>query len=267
MKLFICADIEGTCGITDWKETLCGKPEHEYFRRQMSAEVAAVCRGALKGGFTRVVVRDAHGTAMNIIPEMLPEQTRIYRGWTGDPYCMLSGLDSSFSGVVFTGFHSPAGNGGSPLSHTMNTSLYSVKINGRAVSEFLINAYTASYIGVPLLLLTGDYGICFEAEKELPGLPTVSTQICTGGSTLSLHPKAAEKLIEQTAEEVLTAENTASATMLPLPDRFSIEVSYKEHKKAHRLSFYPGAFLRRADTVVFECTDYYEALRFMHFCM
>ena len=100
MKLFVCADIEGCCGITDWSETRPGSPQSEAFRKQMTEEVAAVCRGALEAGFDRVVVRDAHDSARNLLPELLPEQTRIYRGWTGDPYGMLSGLDGSFAGVV-----------------------------------------------------------------------------------------------------------------------------------------------------------------------
>ena len=95
MKLFVCADIEGCCGITDWAETQPGAPQSEAFRRQMTEEVAAVCRGALAAGFDRVVVRDAHDSARNLLPELLPEQARVYRGWTGDPYGMLSGLDGS----------------------------------------------------------------------------------------------------------------------------------------------------------------------------
>ena len=223
MKLFVCADIEGCCGITDWSETQPGSPQSEAFRKQMTEEVAAVCRGALEAGFDRVVVRDAHDSARNLLPELLPEQTRIYRGWTGDPYGMLSGLDGSFAGVVFTGFHSPARTGGSPLAHTMDTGLYEVRLNGRIASEFLLNAYAAARIGVPVLMLTGDYGICFDAEKELP--------------------------------------------TLRLPDSFMLEASYKAHPRAYRNSFYPGAFLRDANTVVFESDDFYEILRFMHFCL
>ena len=267
MKLFVCADIEGCCGITDWAETQPGAPQSEAFRRQMTEEVAAVCRGALAAGFDRVVVRDAHDSARNLLPELLPEQARVYRGWTGDPYGMLSGLDGSFSGVVFTGFHSPAHSGGSPLAHTMDTGLYEVRLNGRIASEFLLNAYAAARIGVPVLMLTGDYGICFDAEKELPTLPTVCTQVGSGGGTLSLHPRAAISLIERTAAAVLTPEYVETAGRLRLPDSFTIEASYKEHPRAYRNSFYPGAFLRDANTVVFESNVFYEILRFMHFCM
>ena len=52
-----------------------------------------------------------------------------------------------------------------------------------------------------------------------------------------------------------------------MPDSFMLEASYKAHPRAYRNSFYPGAFLRDANTVVFESDDFYEILRFMHFCL
>ena len=35
-RIFISADIEGTCGIAHWDETELGKAEYEPFRRQMT---------------------------------------------------------------------------------------------------------------------------------------------------------------------------------------------------------------------------------------
>lgn len=45
-RIFLSADIEGTCGIAHWDETELGKPDYEPFRRQMTREVAAACEGA-----------------------------------------------------------------------------------------------------------------------------------------------------------------------------------------------------------------------------
>ena len=42
-RIFLSADIEGTCGIAHWAETELGKPDYEPFRRQMTREVAAAC--------------------------------------------------------------------------------------------------------------------------------------------------------------------------------------------------------------------------------
>ena len=42
MKVFLSADIEGTCGITDWSETERATPfDYNYFRKQMTCEVVA----------------------------------------------------------------------------------------------------------------------------------------------------------------------------------------------------------------------------------
>ena len=43
-RIFLSADIEGTCGIAHWDETELGKPDYEPFRRQMTREVAAARR-------------------------------------------------------------------------------------------------------------------------------------------------------------------------------------------------------------------------------
>ena len=49
-RIFLSADIEGTCGIAHWDETELGKPDYEPFRRQMTREVAAACEGAFAAG-------------------------------------------------------------------------------------------------------------------------------------------------------------------------------------------------------------------------
>lgn len=43
MKLYLSADIEGTCGIAAWDETEKSKPEYAPFANQMSREVSAAC--------------------------------------------------------------------------------------------------------------------------------------------------------------------------------------------------------------------------------
>ena len=45
-RIFISADIEGTCGIAHWDETEKGHIGYDQFARQMSLEVAAACEGA-----------------------------------------------------------------------------------------------------------------------------------------------------------------------------------------------------------------------------
>ena len=67
MKVFLSADMEGTCGIVSWPETERATPfDYSPMQKQMSREVAAACRGALAAGAEEVLVKDAHDSARNI---------------------------------------------------------------------------------------------------------------------------------------------------------------------------------------------------------
>ena len=150
MKLFISADMEGLAHVTTSSEVNRDHGDYSYFCEWMSKEVATVAESALKKGFKEVFVKDGHASGRNIVPSYLPSGTKLLRSWTGDPLSMMAGLDESFNGVIFVGYHSAAGHAGNPLAHTISGQKIShLKINDQLASEFLLNAYTASYYGVP----------------------------------------------------------------------------------------------------------------------
>ena len=266
MKVFISADIEGTCGIASWAETeRSAAMDYTPFQKQMTREVRAACDGALAAGADGLLVRDAHDSARNLEPAALPECARILRGWTGDPLSMMSGLDrDSYDAVLFTGYHAWASSGGNPLSHTMNLRNDYVTLNGVRMSEFLMNAYTAGYYGVPVVFLSGDRALCDFARELIPGIVTVPVNEGLGGASLSIHPDAAVRAIREGAERAVRgAKNCA----VPMPDRFEMAIRFREHQTAYSKSFYPGARLEDEKNVVFASGDWYEMLRFAHFVL
>jgi len=267
-KIFLSADIEGVCGISHWDEASPSKPDYAYFARQMTREVAAACQGAIDGGIAEVLVRDAHHGARNLDPSGLPRGARALRGWTNDPYMMVSGLDASFDGVFFTGYHSCAGSDANPLAHTMTTSVSLLSINGQAASESVIHCLAAASMKVPVLLVTGDEGLCESVRAINPRIHTVAVNRGMGDATLSLfHPdEATERIREAAKAAVAAASIDPQAFQYPMPDRFDVEVTYRKHADAARNSYYPGARKTGPHSVLFETADYYEALRFMHFC-
>ena len=167
-KIFLSADIEGTCGIAHWDETSKGHADYPAFAQQMTREVAAACEGALSAGCTELLVKDAHDSACNLIPDQLPEEVKLFRGWGSDPKGMVAGLDGTYDGVFFTGYHSGAGMDTNPLAHTMNRQNNYVKINGIICPELMINSLTAAQEGVPVRLGTGDKGLCEWVKKMNP---------------------------------------------------------------------------------------------------
>ena len=247
MRLYLSADIEGTCGIADWAETeRATMDDYRPFAAQMTAEVAAACEGAVAAGAEDILVKDAHDSARNLDAARLPRQAR----------------------VLFTGYHAWGCCGGNPLSHTMTTACDQVTLNGVPASEFLINAYTALYFGVPVAFLSGDRELCAFAQDWLPGLVAVPVNEGRGGGVLSMHPQAAVEAIRAGAEEAVRRLRAGGAGMsVPLPRRFAATVRYKEHKDAYRRSFYPGARLEDSKTISFDAEDWYEVLRFCHFVL
>ena len=121
MRVYLSADIEGTCGIADWAETeRATMDDYRPFAAQMTAEVAAACEGAVAAGAEEIVVKDAHDSARNLDGSRLPRQARLFRGWTGDPLSMMAGLDGGqFGAVLFTGYHAWAACGGNPLGERL----------------------------------------------------------------------------------------------------------------------------------------------------
>jgi D-amino peptidase len=263
MKVFISADIEGVTGATHPNETDKSHAEYAEFREQMTAEVAAACEGALNAGAAEIVVKDAHATGRNLIASKLPREVRLIRSWTLDPYEMVAGLDETFQAVLMTGYHSRAGSDATPLAHTITGRVTTLKINERYASEFLINAYTAGWLGVPVVFLSGDAGICQDAMAFLPGLTTVAVMEGTGEATSSIHPALAVERIRSGVS--LALKGDVAACEIPMPQHFAVEVRFRAHTHARQASFFPGARLAEPHVVQFEADDYFEVLRFFMF--
>lgn len=266
MKVFLSADMEGTCGIVAWPETERSTPmDYAPLQKQMTREVSAACRGALCAGAEEVLVKDAHDSGRNLLYAELPRGVRIHRAWSGDPLSMMSGLDrDEYGAVFFTGYHSWASCSGNALSHTMNLRNSRVILNGVLCSEFLLNAYTAGYYGVPVALVTGDRALCDFARQLIPAITAVPVNEGRGGSVTSIHPDEAVERIEAAAAQAV--QNAARCTV-PLPEHFHMEIEFIKHQTAYSKSFYPNATLKDDKFVCFDSDDWYEMLRFCHFVL
>jgi D-amino peptidase len=263
MKIYISADIEGTTGIAHWDEADYTKSDYKGFRSQMTAEVKAACEGVNQAGAKEILIKDAHASGRNLNASELPENIKIIREWSGHPFSMMQDIDDSFSAAVFTGYHSRAGSDANTLAHTLREDFMHIRINGTYASEFLINAYTAAYVGVPVVMVTGDKGLCEKVKKMNPNITTVAVNEGKGASTISIHPSMAVKEIRRAAKEALSKD--ISKCKLTLPSSFEMEILYKDSRKAYRNSFYPGSELLDASTILFQCQDYFDVLRFLSF--
>ena len=265
MKIYISADIEGITGVTHWDEADRQNPDYNEFKEQMTAEVSAACQGALQAGAVEIWVKDAHGSARNLIAARLPRQTFLIRGWSGHPFSMVQELDESFDALLMIGYHSRAGSGANALAHTNSGKIASLKINGHFASELLIHAHTAAYVSVPLVFVSGDEGLCEEAVSLIPGIKSLAVKRGLGDASINIHPHSA---IEKIAEGVQSAlQDDVSKCRLTLPEYFAVDITYKEHAMARKASFFPGAELKQPHTIGFESDDYFEVLRLFSFVL
>jgi D-amino peptidase len=263
MQIYISADIEGVTGVSHWDETLKEKPDYAEFQKQMTAEVLAACNGALKAGAKEIYVKDAHDSGRNLIAASLPEQVKLIREWSQHPFCMMQELDDSFDAVIMIGYHSAAASQSNPLAHTLTDKYSSIKINAKPASEFLINSYTAGLVGIPVVFISGDQGICDEATAFNERIWTVSVQEGIGASTVSIHPQVATRKIEEGVEAAVSKDLSRLKFKLPLS--FKVKIEFRDHMSAYRASFYPGITRLANKTIQFECKDYFEVLRTLMF--
>ena len=268
MKLFVSADIEGVACIGDPAEVDKSQTnESAIFCKQMTAEVRAACEGAFAGGADTIVVKDAHWTGRNMDPHALRapdgKTLRLIRGWSGHPFAMVQGIDASFDAVAFIGYHSAAGIGTNPLAHTISGRHFAnVKINGETASEFLIYAYAAASVGVPLIFLSGDLALCNDAAHRIGGLETVPVIEGFGASVESILPHEATQRIRDGMERAISMKMVAS---LQPPRQIHTEIVFHKPSVAYAKAFYPGAELASDTTVVFDTNEYFEVLRFLWF--
>ncbi len=222
MKIFISADIEGVAGVVSPQHGQPGNLEYERARRLMTEEVNAAIAGAFDGGANFVLVNDSHGPMINLLPELLDPRAELILG-RPKPGNMFCGLESDFSGVFCTGFHSGAGQHG-VLSHTVNGFAFAnIRVNGVDCAEAIVYGAYAGSLGVPVILLTGDDRMQAQCAPCFPGAQSAVVKHALGHrAARALSPEFARNLIRDAARRAL--QNVHECRPFRIPGPYSLEV-------------------------------------------
>src|ERR1700754_4527854 len=166
MKIYISADMEGIVGVVTNEQLGPQGFEYDRFRQFMTAEVNAAAQAAFDAGATEVVISDSHGNGQNLLIEKLPKQVTIVRSWPR-PLMMMQGIDETFDGAIFIGYHTSTGNPTGVRAHTISSArLADVRLNDVSMPEAGINAAIAGHFNVPVIMVSGDDAVV----KEVTGL-------------------------------------------------------------------------------------------------
>ncbi|MFC7784056.1 M55 family metallopeptidase [Rossellomorea sp. GCM10028870] len=261
MNLYISVDMEGITGLVDHTHVDSSKHNYERGRIIMTDEANTVVSAAFEAGCAEVLVNDSHSQMNNLLIEKLHPETKLISGGV-KPYSMVQGLDSTYDGAFFVGYHARASMKG-VMSHSMIFGVRNMYINDIAVGELGFNAYVAGFHGVPVLMVAGDDQAALEAEALIPNVTTaVVKETISRSVAKSLTPMKSSQLLKKKTEEAI--HNKKNVKPLTPPEHPTLRIEFANYGQAEWASLMPGTELEAGTTTVrFEAKDILEAYRAM----
>jgi D-amino peptidase len=239
MKFYISADIEGVGGLGHFDSGTPGVFDYGEARIWMTNEVIAACEGARAAGCDEVIISDSHYDARNIIPDRLPNYTKLVRS-NPRPLLMMEGVQSAdVIGAALIGYHVGAASTEGLCPHTVSGGLFvDVMIDGKSVSETHISAYTAGEFGVPVLMASGDDAYVRHAREVLGELETVTTKTAISHtSAMTLPPSVCCDMIRDSTKRAI--EGRASRRPTPRTWPATLDLALKRTRMAEWLAMTP----------------------------
>jgi D-amino peptidase len=266
LKIYISADMEGVVGaVTDAQLGPEGF-EYERFREFMTAEVNAAIDAAREAGATEILVSDSHGNGQNLLLEKLPDDVMVVRSWPR-PLAMMEGIDETFDGAIFLGYHTSTTNTRGVRAHTVSSAnLTAVRLNGIAVPEAGFNAAIAGHFGVPVIMISGDDAIVEEARSFLGEVEgAVVKWALSFHSARTLTPEAGYEVIRGKVKAAIGRIGDFEPYRLAPP--IELEVSLKHYRPVELLGYLPMVERVDSHTVRFVGKDMVEVSKFLEFML
>ena len=239
LKVFISVDMEGVTGVVNVDDARRTGKDYDYFRQTMTREANAAIEGALAAGATEIIVRDSHGSALNLLPEMLHRSSKLIRDWSDGPMSMMEGIDASYDAAIYVGYHAKAGTPNGVLDHTSSGDVTDISVNGISMPETGYNALMAGYFDVPVVFVAGDKAVCDQARELLGTVETVAVKEGIGAAALNLHPEVARERIRAGVEKAL--QNLGDYKPYKLPAPYTMVLKLKTEQSIYNGALYPGA--------------------------
>ena len=265
-KIYISSDMEGVVGAVTGEQLGPSGFEYQRFREFMTAEVNAAIEGARSAGAGEILVADSHGNGQNLLIDKLPKDVKIVRSWPR-PLDMVGGLDDSFDGVIFLGYHASTDNLTGVRAHTFSSGrLTSVKLNGTPVTEGAWNAAIAGELGVPVIMVAGDDATVEEVSSLVGNVEgAVVKWALSFHSATTLQPEAAYDLIREKASRAV--KNIKNYKPYKVKNPVTVEMGFKNYRPVEILS-YLSLFERiSSHTIRFSAKTMEEAARIITFVL
>jgi D-amino peptidase len=262
MKIYISADMEGVVGAVTGEQLGPGGFEYERFRQFMTNEVNAAIDAARAAGATEFVVSDSHGNGQNLLIDQLPDDVTIVRSWPRE-HSMMAGIDDTFDGVIFIGYHSSTNNTNGVRAHTMSSAnITSLRLNGMTMTEGSMNAAIAGHFGVPVIMVSGDDVAVAENQVIIGDIEGAVVKWATGfHSARTLTPEAAYEVIRTRTKSAIDRIADFKPYVLETP--IELELSLKHYQPVELLGYLSNVERVNSHTIRFVGKDITEVTNFL----
>ncbi|RLL42915.1 aminopeptidase [Oceanobacillus piezotolerans] len=261
MKLYLSVDMEGITGLPDHTYIDSRLHNYERARKIMTEETNYVLDAAFQFGCQEILVNDSHSKMNNILIDQLHPDAHLITG-DAKPFSMVQGLDETYQGAMFIGYHSRAGTPG-VMSHSMIHGVKTMYIDDHEVGEMGMNAYIAGYYEVPILLVAGDDKAAAEAENLIPNVTTAIVKESISRSAVkSLTPKKAGELLTEKVKHALLQKDKVKP--LTPPKKPTLTIEFNNYGQAEWANLMPGTKIDSMNPIVsYEAASMLEAYQAM----
>jgi len=262
LKIYISADMEGVVGVVTGEQLGPGGFEYERFREFMTAEVNAAIDAARAAGANEFVISDSHGNGQNLLIERLPDDVTVIRSWPRE-LAMMAGIDESFDGVIFIGYHASTNNTRGVRAHTMSSAnITSVRLNGMTMTEGSMNAAIAGHFGVPVIMVSGGDVAVAENQVIIGDIEGAVVKWASGfHSARTLTPEAGYEVIRTRTKSAIDRIEEFEPYVLETP--IELELSLKHYRPVELLSYLPNVEKVNSHTIRFVGKDMIEISNFL----
>jgi D-amino peptidase len=185
--------MEGVSGVVSYEQSEPGNAGYIFGQRMFMSDLMALLEGLNEGGAEEIVIYDEHYFGRNIDLDKLPANASAICGKSPYRVDWAGGLDDSFNGVIFLGFHSKFGTKGGLLNLSYELDIRDLRVNGVSVGEIGMEAAIAGDYGVPVLMVTSDSAGIAEAKGLLPGVVGVVVKESTCEGRVQCYPLSVTK--------------------------------------------------------------------------
>ena len=261
-KIYISADLEGVVGVVTGEQLGPDGFEYQRFREFMTAELNACIDAARAAGATEFLISDSHGNGQNLLIERLPTDVMVIRSWPR-PLGMMEGIDDTFDGVIFLGYHSSAANKRGVRAHTMSSAnVIDIRLNGISMSEGSMNAAIAGHFGVPVIMISGDDVAVAETQVIVGDMEGAVVKWAKGfHSAQTLTPDAAYEVIRTRTKSAVDRIDDFEPYVLETP--IELELTLKHYRPVELLGYLPNVERVNSHTIRFVGKDILEISSFL----